>query len=75
MLMWQGQHKRKRKTIYVSCEFDVDLGLYVIEVHMEDSLDMLKESFEPKQAPEEHMEISDLEKSVKIANKLVREIK
>ena len=74
MIMWEGYHHDKHVPIIISVEYDDELEKYVVEVirGMERSFKMFTAKHKPK---DNLMHISDVEKSVKLANILVKELK
>lgn len=72
--MWEGYSTENRIPIIISVEYDEDLGEYIVEVKR--GYDSLEISFEPKHEPKDGlMHISDIEMSVKLANKLLKDLK
>ena len=75
MLMYEGyHHDDKNVPIIITVEFDEDSQMY--EVSVVRGYDSIFEKFEPKHLPEEgRMHVSDLERSVKISNNLLKKLK
>lgn len=74
MIMWNGFSHDKRVPIVITIEYDEDLEVYIVEVTR--GTKRIASTFEPSHEPkDELMHISDLERSVKIADGLVKELK
>ena len=72
--MWNGFSHDKRVPIVITIEYDEDLEVYIVEVTR--GTKRIASTFEPSHEPkDELMHISDLERSVKIADGLVKELK
>lgn len=74
MLMFEGFHYDGDIIVLVSVEFEEETEKYLVEVTR--GLERKYRTFTPKYLPEgESMHVSDLEKSVKISNVLIKELK
>jgi len=74
MIVWQGFHHDKKIPILISVEYDEESEVYVVEVTR--GTDSNYKTFSPKYKPKDGlMHISDVEKSVKLANVIVKELK
>ncbi len=74
MIMWQGFHHEKKIPVTILVEYDEDLELYIVEVTR--GVEKNFRTFTPKHKPMDGlMHIADVEKSVKDANKLLKELK
>lgn len=74
MVMWEGYHSDNKVPVIITVEYDTESELYVVEVVR--GLEFDFKTFTPKYKPEnELMHISDVEKSVQLANVLVKELK
>ena len=72
--MWEGFHHDKKIPIVITVEYDDVLDLYIVEVTRGSERDF--KVFSPKYQPtDELMHIADVEKAVKLANILVKELK
>jgi hypothetical protein len=74
MEMWTGYHYDKDISVIITVDYDEDNDEYEVEVVR--GLVREVKTFVPKHAPEEDkMHISDLEKSVKLANVILKSLK
>ena len=72
--MWQGQHREDNLTVLIDVEYDEEIELYIVEVTRGTEREF--KTFAPKVLPEDGlMHISDLEKAIKSANKLLKRLK
>lgn len=74
MIVWSGYHHDKRMPITIEVEYDEDLDCYIVEVTR--GMSRLIKTFAPKYEPKDGLiHVSDLEKSVKLADVLIKELK
>ena len=74
MIMWNGYSHDKKIPVTISVEYDEDLAAYIVEVKR--GVDIRIESFEPTHEPKDKlMHIIDVEKSVKMANNILKDMK
>jgi len=74
MRMWEGFHHDRKVPVIVRVEYDEETGEYIVEVIR--GYDTKEITFEPKHEPKEGlMHISDVERAVKIANKIIKDLK
>ena len=74
MKMWEGFHHDKKIPVIVRVEYDEETGEYIVEVTR--GYDTKEILFEPSHEPKDGlMHISDVERAVKIANKIIKELK
>ena len=74
MVVYKGYHHYRKVPIIIEVDYDEELEQYFVEVTM--GFEQEITSFKPKHIPEEGLiHISDLEKSVKIANNSVKALK
>ena len=74
MLMYEAFQKDGKIPITINVEYDEELDLYVVEVTR--GLDTDFKTFTPKHVPvDKLMNISDMEKSVKLANVILKSLK
>lgn len=72
--MWEGFHYDRKIPISISVEYDEELKQYFVEVIRGE--DRILVSFLPKKSPEDNlMHVSDVERSVKIANNSIKQLK
>ena len=72
--IWSGYHSDRKIPIIINVEYDDELDLYIVEVLRGTERDF--KTFSPKHEPKDGlMHISDVEKSVKLANILIKELK
>lgn len=71
---WEGFHHDGKIPVLISVEYDEENEEYIMEVVR--GYDSKSEAFKPKHNPEnELMHVSDMEQSIKIANRLLKELK
>lgn len=74
MVYWEGYHYEKKIPILIKCRYDKDSNKYTVEITR--GFQDIEEEFEAKHAPiDGYMHISDVEKSVKIANNILKRLK
>ncbi len=72
--MWEGFHHIRKVPVQISVTYDEELQLYTVDAKHGLEEDFLV--FTPKVLPIDNlMHISDLEKSVKLANNLIKELR
>ena len=72
--MWQGYHSDKRIPVTISVEYDDETNEYLVEVRR--GIDITTNTFIPTHEPKDGlMHITDVEKSVKIANNILKDLK
>ena len=72
MVMWEGYHTDNKIPVIVTVEYDSESEKYVVEVVR--GLDSDVKKFKAKHLPDEGlMHVSDMEKSIKLANVLIKE--
>lgn len=74
MVVFEGFHHDKNIPIIITVEYDEDLDLMVVEVTRGYDKDF--KTYSPKHEPKDGlMHISDVEKAVKLANILIKDLK
>lgn len=74
MEVWNGYHHDKKVPIIISVTYDEENDEYIVEVIR--GFDMELTTFKPKYKPKDGLiHVSDLEKSVKLANNAVKALK
>lgn len=74
MRLWEGFHHDKKTPILITVDYDEELDLILVEVTRGYDKDSV--TFTPKHLPEDGlMHISDVEKSVKASNNLIKELR
>lgn len=74
MIMWEGFHHDKKVPIIITVEYDEDIDLITVEVVR--GLDRNFKTFSPVHQPkDEVMHIADVERSVKLANVILKGLK
>lgn len=74
MIVFEGFHHDKKVPIIITVEYDEDLDLITVEVVR--GLDRNFKVFSPVHQPKDGlMHISDVEKSVKLANVILKDLK
>ena len=73
-IMWEGFHHDKKIPVIIRVEYDEDTKKYTVEVTR--GYEDITEDFDPSHEPRDNlMHISDVERSVKIANNLLKKLK
>lgn len=74
MIVFEGFHHDKKIPILITVEYDEDLDLMIVEVTR--GTEMNFKTFSPAHQPNDGvMHISDVEKSVKLANVILKKLK
>ena len=74
MIVFTGFHHDKKIPIVITVEYDEDLDLMIVEVVR--GMDRNFKTFSPSHQPEDGlMHISDVEKSIKLANTILKKLK
>ena len=73
MLIWEGMHQDGKIPVVIRVEYDEEVELYIIEVSR--GKDKNFKTFTPKHIPDGLMHVADMEKAIKKANSLVKELK
>ena len=74
MIIWEGFHHDKKIPVVISVEYDEDIDIIIVEVIRGTEKNF--KTFSPKHIPKDGlMHISDVEKSVKLANTILKGLK
>jgi hypothetical protein len=74
MIVFEGFHHDKKIPILITVEYDEELDLMIVEVTRGYEKDF--KTYTPNHTPTDGlMHISDVEKAVKLANKMIKDLK